>query len=140
MSFINLETRSGDGSIHFRWHQGPDLLRVKFLDDENDELCGDTLDPNQTRALFRYLGDLVLPKVERVECRLPCGPPKSSETLEPSGTVAAIAFCTNIASGSMAHAVGAQVLAEDRLWCPAAARALAACLLAAADEAEGVKR
>lgn len=74
--------------------------------------------------------------VERVVCSLPCYPPVSSENPEPKGTVPAVAFCTAIASGSMAHAVGAQVLAEGSLHCPAAARALAACLWLAAEEAE----
>lgn len=92
------------------------------------------------RALFRYLGGLVLPKVERAEVQRPTNLPIdevrfSSErlcckTLFPSGLFAQHGPKVDVWIDARGPIGGLS---------PTQARVLAACLLAAADEAEGVQ-
>lgn len=83
--------------------------------------------PDQTRALHRYLSALVLPTVERrmLETSRYCGQEKRESVYVSSLGVAA-------------SCVGRAVVCGETMMSIEVARAKAACLLAAADEAEGV--
>lgn len=122
MSF-ELKTHSANVAA-YQAEQAPYLLQLYSA-----QWPGDTsslLTAKETSSLFRYIAGLVLPKVER----------------EPKGSPRAhMPWWT--ADGLRVHAVvgahggrGIEVEDHDDLT-PTQARALAACLLAAADEAEG---
>lgn len=86
--------------------------------------CSITLTPGQTSALFRYLAGIVLPKVERVEIR------SALYRGDVDWRVDGVAYVTRdhrTGEVNTVSANGSQEMAN-----------LLACLLAAADEAEGV--
>lgn len=98
----------------WRWEDGVELLAFSKV---KKTLVGALLTRPELRALFRYLANLLLPSVTQ-------GPLSSFQSRPCSGTGV---WLTN--GGKYVGTLG-------KCYTPEGARALAACLLAAADEAE----
>jgi hypothetical protein len=126
------------------WHVGRDVRKareekVMSVEDKTARdqveafVLGTRLNTAETRELHRYLGGLVLPKVERFELHgldsqgLPF-PAYRHDILEDCQVLGAGADSPGIVIDDN----------NDECFTPTQARALAACLLAAADEAEGL--